>query len=137
MTGLSRTTDWALPRIFSRHATIFGVAPLTRRRLLTGTAAAAGAGALLHGVVPHSHPWDGDAQAADGGHGAHAGHGADTMSVDHRANGFDPHELLRDFDWGTTHRTASGRVVREWTLIAGDREIEIAPGIAFQAWTYN
>jgi FtsP/CotA-like multicopper oxidase with cupredoxin domain len=123
------------------------VTPLTRRRPLTGTAAAAGAGALLHGVVPHPHPWESDAKAA-AGHGGHAGHPADTLhdghatfdggrTVDHRANGFDPQELLRDFDWGRTRRTASGRVVREWTLYAADKEIEIAPGIAFQAWTYN
>ena len=26
------------------------------------------------------------------------------------ANGFDPHTILRDFDWGTTRRLASGRV---------------------------
>ena len=30
--------------------------------------------------------------------------------VDHRANGFDPTELLRDFDYGKTRRLASGRV---------------------------
>jgi FtsP/CotA-like multicopper oxidase with cupredoxin domain len=57
--------------------------------------------------------------------------------VDHMANGFDPHEIVRDFDWGTTRRLASGRVVREWELIAGEQEIEVAPGVKFAAWTYN
>jgi FtsP/CotA-like multicopper oxidase with cupredoxin domain len=57
--------------------------------------------------------------------------------VDHRANGFDPTEMLRDFDWGTTRRLASGRVLREWELHAFDKEIEVAPGIRFPAWTYN
>jgi FtsP/CotA-like multicopper oxidase with cupredoxin domain len=58
-------------------------------------------------------------------------------TVDHRANGFDPTELLRDFDHGITRRLASGRVLREWTLVAGDKEIEVAPGIKFPAWAYN
>ena len=45
--------------------------------------------------------------------------------------------ILRDFDSGTTRRLASGRVLREWTLVAEDKEIEVAPGIRFAAWTYN
>ena len=31
----------------------------------------------------------------------------------------------------------SGRVVREWELVAVDKEIEVAPGVRFAAWTYN
>ncbi len=120
--------------------------PLTRRTLLKGSIPALGAGAVLHSVIPHSHPWDHEAQAA--GHAAHAGHGADTMAgghasfnggrtVNHAANGFDPHALLRDFDWGTTRRLPGGRVLREWTLLAVEKEIEVAPGVRFAAWTYN
>ncbi len=119
------------------------MARLTRRSLLAGSLPAAGAaGALLHATVPHNHPWDGTAHAAqDGrdGHGAEGGHASfrDGATVDHRANGFDPHEMLRDFDWGRTRRLASGRVLREWTLNAVDREIEVMPGVRFAAWTYN
>ncbi len=58
-------------------------------------------------------------------------------SVDHAANGFNPTEILRDFDYGTTRRLASGRVLREWELVAFDKEIEVAPGVRFPAWTYN
>jgi FtsP/CotA-like multicopper oxidase with cupredoxin domain len=83
-----------------------------------------------------------------GGSSSTTGHLADTTAdghatfddgrtVDNAKNGFDPHEVLRDFDWGRTNRTASGRVVREWTLFAADKEIEVAPGIVFAAWTYN
>jgi manganese oxidase len=119
---------------------------LTRRKLLAGSVPVLGAGAaVVHGRVPHTHPWEEDAQAAASGH---AGHGADTVAgghasfrdgrtVDHAANGFDPAELVRDFDWGTTRRLANGRVVREWVLEARDREIEVAPGVRFAAWTYN
>ena len=101
-------------------------------------------GAAVHAAVPHSHPWDGDAEAASGhdahgGNGAHDGHASfrDGLTVDHKGNGFDPHEILRDFDWGTTRRLPNGRVVREWELYASDREVEVAPGVRFAAWTYN
>ena len=67
---------------------------------------------------------------------AHAGF-APGRSVNHRANGFDPTELLRDFDYGKTRRLASGRVLREWEIVAQDKEIEVAPGVKYEAWTYN
>ena len=122
---------------------------LSRRRLLAASVPAiGGAAAALHSAVPHTHPWDAEAQAA-GGHehgGATATRpatrtgtrtSAPARSSNHAANGFDPHEILRDFDWGTTRRLASGRVVREWELVAVDKEIEVAPGVRFAAWTYN
>src|SRR5919197_3376681 len=96
---------------------------LTRRRLLAGGLPFLGAGAAaLHSRIPHSHPWEAPALAADRarGHPAHGGGGpaigghADFRAgatVDHRANGFDPAEILRDFDWGRTRRLASGRVL--------------------------
>jgi manganese oxidase len=122
---------------------------LTRRKLLAGGLPLVGAGAAaLHSRVPHSHPWDGAALAADpqpahGGHGANGsaigGHAdfREAASVDHRVNGFDPQALLRDFDWGRTRRLPNGRVVREWELEAVDREIEVMPGVTFAAWAYN
>jgi FtsP/CotA-like multicopper oxidase with cupredoxin domain len=57
-------------------------------------------------------------------------------SVDHARNGFDPHDLLTDWDTGTV-TVENGRTVREWTIVAGDQEIEVAPGVSFAAWTYN
>jgi FtsP/CotA-like multicopper oxidase with cupredoxin domain len=76
-----------------------------------------------------------------GGHGPMSGgFGATFRSggrVDHAANGFDPRILIRDFDYGHTSIGADGRRVREWEVIAEDREIEVAPGVRFQAWTFN
>ncbi len=69
-------------------------------------------------------------------HPGHEGHVGTVGRVDHRANGFDPYAILRDFDQGTTRREG-GRTVREWELIAQDKEIEVAPGVKFAAWTYN
>jgi len=121
------------------------VARLTRRGLLAGSLPVVGGGAVLaHATIPHAHPWDPPAQAADG-QGGHPGHPAadghagfrDGAAVDHRANGFNPAALVRDFDRGRTRRLASGRVVREWTLHAIDKELAVAPGVTFAAWTYN
>ncbi len=64
-------------------------------------------------------------------------HGGFRGRVDNAANGFDPHVLLRDFDWGKTRRLASGRVLRSFELVALEQEIEVAPGVRFPAWTYN
>jgi FtsP/CotA-like multicopper oxidase with cupredoxin domain len=119
---------------------------LSRRRLLFCSLPALGLGsAAVHNTVPHSHPWDSDARASTGhaghanGAGAHDGHASfrDGRTVDHKRNGFDPHEILRDFDWGKTSRLPSGRVVREWELYASNRDVEVAPGVTFAAWTYN
>jgi len=57
--------------------------------------------------------------------------------VDHKANGFNPTELLRDFDYGKTRQLASGRTLREWEVVAVEKEIEVAPGVKFPAWTFN
>jgi FtsP/CotA-like multicopper oxidase with cupredoxin domain len=68
-------------------------------------------------------------------HDGHQGMGA-VGEVDHAANGFDPTELLTDFDYGEVSEE-NGRTVREWEVLAIDKEIEIAPGIFFPAWVYG
>ena len=49
----------------------------------------------------------------------------------------DPMKFLTHFDYGTVSRLSSGQVVREYRITAVDREIEVAPGVFFPAWTYN
>ena len=44
---------------------------------------------------------------------------------------------MRDFDWGRESKLADGRTLREWELFAVDKEIEIAPGVKYAAWTFN
>ncbi len=68
------------------------------------------------------------------------GHGADVGSVgevDLKRAGIDPMRYLTHFDWGKASTLPGGRTLREYELIAADREIEIAPGVMFPAWTYN
>jgi FtsP/CotA-like multicopper oxidase with cupredoxin domain len=57
--------------------------------------------------------------------------------VDHARNGFDPHAILTDFATGEVSMLPDGRCLREFVITAVDREIEIAPGVFFPAWTYN
>ncbi len=56
--------------------------------------------------------------------------------VDHGANGFHPTEILYDFDYGEVSEE-NGRTVREWEILAMDKEIEIAPGVFFPGWVYG
>jgi FtsP/CotA-like multicopper oxidase with cupredoxin domain len=118
-----------------------GQGKLSRRRLLGGAAAASAALPVLHELIPHQSLHGGGAAAAAephmpgmGAHGGdmHAAHLGTVGTVDPRTNGFDPQEMLRDFDEG---RVVNG--VREWEIVAEEKEIEVAPGVKYAAWTYN
>src|SRR5690242_18701703 len=107
------------------------MARLTRRSLIAGGVPLLGAGgALLHSSgsaaqhAMHHAPGGGHASFRDG------------RQVDHARNGFDPHAVLRDFDCCKVSLLASWQVLREWELIATDRENEIMPGVHVAAWTY-
>jgi FtsP/CotA-like multicopper oxidase with cupredoxin domain len=110
---------------------------ISRRRLLAGAGATAAAAPALHALVPHQGVHSalaGDAEQH--GHGSSAHNGSSHLGavgrVDPAANGFDPQAILRDFDRGTVRGG-----VREWDIVAQDREIEVAPGVTYAAWTYN
>ena len=119
------------------------MAHLTRRSLLAGLGPLAAAPVVAKLAAPGAHA--ADAEAANG-HAAHTAHGSarqhpgarfhETGQVDHRANGFHPTEVLRDFDEGEVTRVG-GRTVRRWTLTAVDKEVEVAPGVKYAAWTFN
>ncbi|MBI2402214.1 MAG: multicopper oxidase domain-containing protein [Gemmatimonadetes bacterium] len=49
----------------------------------------------------------------------------------------DPLAFLETFDYGTVERLPSGQVRRTYELHTVDKEIEVAPGVFFPAWTYN
>ena len=50
---------------------------------------------------------------------------------------FDPTAFMTRFDTGLVSQTADGRTLREYKITALEKEIEIAPGVYFPAWTYN
>lgn len=49
----------------------------------------------------------------------------------------DPSTFLTTFDYGEMTTMQDGTVVREWDIVAVDKEIQIAPGLFFPAGTYN
>jgi FtsP/CotA-like multicopper oxidase with cupredoxin domain len=57
--------------------------------------------------------------------------------VDSTANGFDPGAILTDFDYGTVSLLPGGRRLREYWITASAVDVEIAPGLVYEAWTYN
>jgi FtsP/CotA-like multicopper oxidase with cupredoxin domain len=50
---------------------------------------------------------------------------------------FDPMAFLTDFDYGKISTLPNGQTLREYNFVAIDKEIEIAPGVFFPAWTFN
>jgi FtsP/CotA-like multicopper oxidase with cupredoxin domain len=107
---------------------------LSRRDLLKagalGTVGIAAAGSVL------AIPGLGQGQADPAAQGQATHH--DMMTVGNLAPGsFDPNAFLTHFDTGRVSRLATGQVLREYELIAEDREIEVAPGVFYPAWTYN
>jgi FtsP/CotA-like multicopper oxidase with cupredoxin domain len=102
---------------------------LTRRGLIVGAAPLVAASPLAKLAFAGRGPThDGGAGHVAPSHASMIGEGAPAVGGPH-----DLDALLHPPD-ALPHRP--GRV-REYTLIATDREIEIAPGVFFPAWTYN
>jgi manganese oxidase len=121
--GTDGWTGW-LPRLLDRRGLLLGTG---------GLGALAGVRAARAATAPGHH--------GSASHDAHAAmdHGGMTTvgEVDHAKNGFDPQALLADWDTGALKQDPDGRTVREFHVVAEDKEIEIAPGLFFPAWTYN
>ncbi len=49
----------------------------------------------------------------------------------------EPMRLLTAFDYGSVTRAGADGVVREYEIAAVNKEIEVAPGVRYPAWTYN
>ena len=110
---------------------------LTRRELLRagvmgGAALAAGAGAL---ALPRQAA--GSSVVGGAPLGAHGSHESMMVVGELRPGGFDPAAFLGHFDGGTVSRLPSGQTLREYEIVAMEREIEVAPGVFVPAWTYN
>lgn len=124
---------------------------LTRRRFLQAGLAGAGAVTLAGCAAQPSVPQVGlpTAQVHDlatdhaplplnataSGHDDH--HSLTVGTVNHERNGFDPMKMLVEFNTGQVSTLPSGQTLRQYTIYAEDKEIEIAPGVFFPAWTYN
>ncbi len=111
---------------------------LTRKRLLLGAAPVVASAPLL------KYAFADDAQAQlSATHAGHAGHGSSRAALGHAAmigpqtpapGG--PNDLDRLLIPPPALPAQPGRV-REYQLVASDREIEVAKGVFYPAWTYN
>jgi len=113
--------------------------PISRRDFLKygGLTLAGAAGVTTLGQKSDSAP-----EETAKGHKPIIQHGDDMIpgvdgEVDHEANGFNPTEVLTDFDYGEVSTLPSGQTLREYRIVAANRNIEVVPGIEFPAWTYN
>lgn len=57
--------------------------------------------------------------------------------VDHAKNGFNPTDILADFDQGVVTKLPNGRTLHEYSFTAQNKIIEVVPRLQFAAWTYN
>jgi len=107
---------------------------LTRRDLLKAGAIGSVGLAAASSVLTIPGLGQGSSDPAAKGQASHH----DMMTVGQLKPGsFDPGAFLTHFDTGRVSRLHSGQVLREYELIAEDREIEVAPGVFYPAWTYN
>ena len=127
---------------------------LSRRSFLragvggTGLLGAAALGLSRGGLLRPAHASDVSASTPSpspthaGSHGGAPGGGMHPMpavvgEVDHERNGFNPTQTLTDFDGGTVSTLPNGQTLREYTIVAQNKTIEIVPGVDFPAWTFN
>lgn len=113
-------------------------------RSALGGATVLGLGSALSALAPAwatTYGQDDEHEGHESGLGATPGHDPGAMTtvgdIDVDTLGFDPSVILTDFDYGDVSELPSGQTLREFTWVAVDKEIEIAPGIVFPAWTYN
>ncbi len=115
---------------------------IDRRSLLSGGVALVGGTSIAGVVDPNSALAQSSNQDTNSAPSASLqSHSMDNMitvgDVDNEANGFDPTELLTDWETGTVSIDENGKTLRTFEVEAIDKDIEIAPGILFPAWTFG
>src|SRR5215204_3885063 len=73
-----------------------------------------------HNTIDASHTMQ------QGGHGDLPG---TVGEVDHEKNGFNPTDILTDFDYGEVSTLPNGQILREYNIIAINKNVEVVPGI--------
>jgi manganese oxidase len=62
----------------------------------------------------------------------------DPEHVDGKITGIDPNKYLRSFNYGRVSTLEDGTTLREFTIVADDRQtLEVSPGVFYNAWTFN
>jgi len=112
---------------------------LTRRTFLggLGLAGLAGGAAAARRLLPGADMPTAHAQTGSNGAQQPMTHSTTEGDVDPATNGFDPTAMLTDFDGGKVSTLPSGQTLREYTIVASEKQIEVAPGVIYPAWVYN
>ena len=123
-------------RDFLKAGLLGGGATAVAATLVQGPAAAGHVHPLPVGVQPTPAP---DSADHTGHHAAGQDHGGfgPIGEVDPAVNGFDPHLVLQDWDFGQVSTLPGGQTQRDYRIVAVDKEFEIAPGVVFPGWVYN
>ena len=62
----------------------------------------------------------------------------DSINADERTDlTIDPMKYLREFNYGRVSTTDNGTTLRDFTMIAQDKNLEVSPGVFMDAWTFN
>jgi FtsP/CotA-like multicopper oxidase with cupredoxin domain len=109
--------------------------PAPRTQVAPGTQHAQHGGTLPGVPLGHQHH-TGDVSLADGTSVPTVLDGTLAERLK-KPEGLDPMTYLTTFDYGRVSQLPGGRTLREYYLAAVDKEIEVAPGVMFPAWTYN
>ncbi len=118
----------------------------SRRQVLkigaVGTLGAVGA----HHLLPHADTVTVDKETR---HRRASEHAAHSMNGDGQcgcefstaawssASEMNPTKFLTAFEYGRVSQLPDGRTLREFEIVGQDRELEVARGVKFPAWTYN
>jgi FtsP/CotA-like multicopper oxidase with cupredoxin domain len=112
---------------------------LRRRQLLAGLAAGVGLTTLAACLAPaNAIPAPAPASGPADPHAAH--HAAPSTDADPTPAPFanlDPFAYLGSFDAGRVSTLPDGRTLREFDLFLENRQVEVARGVSFRAWTFN
>lgn len=115
--------------------------PISRRDFLKmgGLAFLGTAGATtVTQTEDEEHHKDPISTPGDHGEQGHSGDLPGTVGeVDHEKNGFNPTDILTDFDYGEISTLPNGQTLREYRIVSLNKNIEVIPGLEFPAWTYN
>jgi len=65
------------------------------------------------------------------------GHATGVAVARQHPDAMDPMTFLRHFDYGKVTRGVRGQTTREYRLVAYPKEVEVAQGVVFPAWTFN
>ena len=110
---------------------------LSRRELLKAGATGAVGIAAAGGAAAIARPRVAGAQGAAVVGGGHEHIHAMGTGGDVDTSRFDPSVFLGQSDWGRATTLPDGTTMRDYQITALDRSIEVAPGVYFDAWTYD